>query len=757
MKLWLFFLIANAIASTIAFAATNEHRLSEFYSGDSIVRLQGQYDEFSVSLPLSSVAVVENATLNLRTVNSRALVKNRSLLVVRFNNATIGQIQYDPEVPFANSDIVIPNQLWREGFNNLTFAVSQHYTDQCEEHSAPELWSEVDMNRSSLSITTKINDETKSLQSLSGFFNPGLGAQDTVTLFTSSSEQVDLLEDTLPLIAQGLALRNQYRPLNIEQRVVSTERETVSSALINGEFEGDGENALNDSAWYLGLDQESEIHVLIGTADALSPYLSQAQKDNITGPYLQVQAMSSLRLDDNILAPKTYRLIVSGVNLEELKIAAHTLAVMDDALNPSQQLIVQDQAQNTTSSLLKNHTLSPDNTYSFLEMGIQNERFRDEREHKQKLSFNLPADFYVPESASVILLLDFDYSAGVGPSSIMGIGVNGKLIHGLALDNKNGQVYSNYELRIPARLFKGGINNIELAVTLRRPISEFACAQVMGSHMTFNLYSTSHMVLPEATNAAVQPNLALFGETAFPLAKYNMDSVSSVYIAEPQMSNGALTLIGKLAQVSKSPILGLSLKSGIPSATNSSAIILATPDNLQDLEQDGFPSAIEKTNSWPYRMQNALRNRIHEVSGNKPPKTMKVQNKTVQASSLGEMAVLIAQQGPSPSESNTLFVIAAATPSLVNERIQDLVSLSLWGQLAGDLFAWDSFEKPLIVMQVNDQFVIGDKQSPWMSIRIWLSNNPWYWLVAVLLVIMLISALVFISLKRRNQRLVDSW
>ena len=119
-------LIVSLLVSFSALAQTETFRLTDFYSGDGIIRLQGKSDAIDVPIPLSAATRVNSAKLRIEVTSSQALIKKRSQLYVRFNNATIGQVAYDPDRPSLVSEINIPTALWRPGFNSLTLAVSQN-------------------------------------------------------------------------------------------------------------------------------------------------------------------------------------------------------------------------------------------------------------------------------------------------------------------------------------------------------------------------------------------------------------------------------------------------------------------------------------------------------------------------------------------------------------------------------------------------------------------------------------------------------
>jgi hypothetical protein len=736
-------------------AQTNSFRLTDFYGGDGTVRLQGKSASVDIPIPLSSVAEVDSALLTLEVVSSQALIRKRSQLYVRFNNATIGQIAFDPDRPSLVSEVTIPNALRRAGFNSLTLAVSQHYAEQCVDGNAPELWSEINVYNSTLKIATSINEKRFTLDALSGFFNPGIGGQRNVHLYTAREVNPLLKQKTLPIVAQALALRNQYQPLIIQH-------ESFDDGYVLPQTEDDFWNEQNiaqyeRTAWYLEPKEEQSVHVLVGTVEALSPVLSDEVINDIDGAFLKAQRTPAFVKDKKIIVPASYRLIVSGTTQNEVLEAAKALAVMDDAINPVSQVKVLSQSQMQPDTLQRNRILNPDNHYAFEDFGVTTTQFRDEGDFNKRVSFRLPADFYVPENASVSLLLDFGYGAGFGPGSVMNVKVNDELVHGLALNNINGQSYRDYQLRIPARFFKGGVNNLDFAVTLRPPLAGVACDDVPGSHLVFQLDNSSVIELPSAGHVAVQPDLAMLSETAYPFARFKSAPVSSIAIPSDDYLDTALTLSAKFAQAAQAPLLNVEIVSGSDISAEGSVLVLGTPDTLSSIEQEAFSTAIEATKRWSYRLQNNLYNQIRNMTDDKSFKEMRIDGNTVQESDLGEQAILTAQAHPVSSDTDTLFIMAAQTPELLQARVEDLVSLSLWGQMAGDFFAWKDALSPSLIMQVSEKYEMGEADDNWLHLRLWLSNNPWYWLIGFIILVFIVSMVIYLLLKRRNEQVQDSW
>lgn len=761
IRTYLLFVI-SLIMSCSAFGQSDTYRLTEFYGGDGVIRLQGKADAIDIPIPLSGAARVNSAKLRIEVTSSQALIKKRSQLYIRFNNATIGQVGYDPDRPSLVSEINIPNALWREGFNSLTFAVSQHYAMQCVDGNAPELWSEINVYNSTLTMDTEVSNQPFMLESLSHFFNPGIGGQRKVQLYTALEPDNLIYQKTLPLVAQSLALRNQYQPLHVTHSTFADSYVLPDVGALVSDVEGDywtdnNVSRYERSAWYLAAEKEQPIHVLVGTKEELSPVLSDNIVNEIDGAFLKTQNTPAYMVGNRVITPSSQRLIVSGTTQQEVYEAAKALSVMDDAINPITQLTVVSQTEMEASNLQKHKVLTPDNTYTFQDFGVATAQFRNEGDFQKRVPFRLPADFYVPENASVKLLLDFAYGAGYGPGSTMNISVNGELVHGLSLNNVNGQSFRDYQLTIPARFFKGGVNNIDFDITMRAPLAGVECDDIPGSHLVFQIDDSSAIKLPDAGHVAVQPNLALLSETAYPFVRFKSAPISTINIPSEAFLDSALTLSAKLAQVAQVPLLNLEVILSDEISQSSSAFVLGTPDTLDNVEQTEFSTAIEATKRWSYRLQNNLYNRIRNLTEDKSFKEMRIDGHTVQESDLGMQAVMTAHPHPTATDGDTLFIVAAQTPELLEARVLDLVSLSLWGQLGGDFFAWKNALTPSLVMQVSDKFEVGETDDKWLHLRLWLSNNPWYWLVGFIALVIIVTLITYLLLKRRNQQVQDSW
>jgi hypothetical protein len=733
---------------------THEFRLSEFYGGNAILRLHGGSANGDMGIPLSPLVKVTSAKLHLEAISSIALLKQRSVLNVRFNNATIGQIAYDPSRPEFTADIDIPTSLWRNEYNILTLAAS-HYADVCQAPKAPDLWSEVNLFESSIKINTQYVVDDLSLQALSSFFHPGVGSQRSVKLFTidSDTDEDDVKRQSLPVIAQGLALREQYQTLEFEH--ISQSSKYSDEGLSERLETEEAIDRYRHSSWYLGRKSNHDLHVLVATRDALQGFLPATIISEIKGPFLKIQKTPSVRIGNNTIVAAQNRLIVSGLTADDVAQASAVLAYMDDSLNPDDQINILGE-QNATSSFQSKVTLQPGEAYSFRRMGNGDSTFFGAGTFSKKVEVRLPADYYVAESANVKLALNFGYGAGFGAGSILNILVNGEIIHGLSLEEINGRSYREYLLSIPARYFSGGVNQIEFSVNQATVPQIGECASASGEYLRFYLSGDSTISIPESVFIAKQPDLKLLAETGYPFARFTRSEDTNIYISQQDMLSSALTIAGKIAQSAGNLVPSIQIVSGVPEVLSNNALVLAQPEDLSEDLFSNVSTSITKVKKWPYRLQNELFNRVSGDAYNAYLRKQGAMEFTLEESSLGEMAVLVGSKNPTAQESGTLFFIVADSTPILSERISELVQGPLWGQLSGDFFAWDNSETPQIIMQVSRTYEVGQADTI-SEIKAWLSNNPWYWLVVVFLLVLLASFITYTLVKNRNEKLKEQW
>jgi cellulose synthase operon protein B len=713
--------------------------LSHLYPLPGPVRLRGDMASFDISIPLVRTAVLQAASVELHYTNSIALLTARSVLAVRFNETTLAQIHLDAAASVGVVTVNLPISLWRPGYNKLTIDVVQHYIDRCEDPNAPELWTEVDLFRSRLHYKVAPSSAPYLLSDLSSIFAPGLGGQSQVLLMTAPTPQADKLRSqALPFVAQALALRRQYAALTIEQ------------ASWSAGGEGNPSHLPDDAAAHL-------LHVLVGTPDQLASLLTSSPLPPIDGPKLLVANIGDGR----------GRLIVTGRSPDEVIVASHNLAVLQDTLTPDTQAVfIPGQSPTRTMPLDGRSFLVGNTTYSFNALGVSTTTIQGSGKNRITVPLPLPGDYYTSENAQAALLLNFAYSAAMGAGSVINIRLNGEFIQGIFFNNTNGQRFTGYRLNVPVRLLRPGSNTLDFDVSTHPFHVGAECTSQRGDDLFVQVMGSSTIRLPPAGHAAVLPDLVRLAAAGFPYVAGDGSAAGKIYVSSPELAGAALTLIGKMAQTVRGPVSGWEIIVAPATAIKGQAIVLATADQLSPDYYAELSTAVARTKRWPYHALQDLRtvsNQPGLTLGNlwsaifgraAPPAQFPATESLTQRSALGDLGVLFTLRNPHGAGDDTLTILTADTNAILAHRVHALVQPELWSQMRGDLLAWRTPDAPVFTMAVADHYVVG-KEDPWLLLRLTVSTNPLYWLAAAALAAALATAAAFILLGLRRKRLPE--
>lgn len=730
-------------------------RLSSFSAASGPIRLHGNTEKMELFLPLAETRQIEDATLSLRMVNSIALQASRSFMVVRFNETTLAQVPFNPSQPISDARVRLPAELWRGGFNKLTLEVTQHYTDRCEDATAPELWTELDLYHSQLELSHHSVDRKLTLSDLSSLFSPGVGGYTKALLVTAPTADGGVstgkvYREALPLAAQALALRRQYASLELQHQTWQSEWLEYEQRV-----EGMQNVQLTDALPYLSEKDAAPFHVLLGTRDELRSLLPETQIASINGPHLQLQEIAEIRnARGELLVPGGIRLLVSGNNEAEVLDAARLLTEMDDRLNPVPQItLLGRQLGNEALPRASSQFLHPGKSYSFAALGAGTTSYQNLGRNRMRVNLPLPADYYAVESDQVELQLDFGYGAGMGAGAVMNVHLNGEYVHGLLLNQPNGAAFRGYRIQLPVRKMNPGMNTLDFDITLRPELVVGECAGIPGTHLIFQMLGSSMVTLPKAGAVAIQPDLAMFGATGFPYVSATVKSQTEILLASEALTGSALTLIGRLAQSAQAPLELVQLQIGLNHRPIGHALLLGTPETLpEDLFKE-WDAALGRTQIWPYRALNDLRNSLQGGMGLRWSTASKhddmLSGQVHQQGQLGDLGVMAAFRNPYASQDATLTLLTAQTEALLQQRLLNLMDSALWSQLRGDLLIWRDSPEGVVSMQVANRYELGE-HSRWMKLRMTLSHNPWFWLGGVLLLLALASLLAVRLLRQRK-------
>ena len=713
--------------------------LQELMSDAGPIRLLNDRDDEDLFVPLSERFRIDQASVRLDFVNSIALRGDRSQMRVLANGAVVAQLPLQGNQPNVQVEAAIDPAMLVEGFNQLRFETAQHYADRCEDPGAPELWTQIDTQASAISFRGQLQPVAPLLSELDRLISPALGHPTRYRIVTPAA----LTERTLEigaLAAQAVGLRLDYRP------------GTFSHARAQARAEPLPDHPLG------GLDQRplaGQDSFLLGTREDLAPYLSEATRAEITGPYLGVYPQA----DD----PRYLIVLISGRDQAEVREAAQVLSLLDFPFADDADMRVDLQDGAAAATLGRQERVRPGQRYRWRDLGFRTSSLKGSNPQAFELDFELPPDFYVSEDAQVRLSLSFAYGAKLRSDSVLNLYLNDRFERALALDNPNGAVLRGYDVYVPLRSFRPGHNTIQAEAVMVPGINE-DCVTAQSGNLLVTLFDTSTIAFPDAASYTELPNFDLFADTGFPYVSGHGTPAPTFALSSlaPEVAASAWTLAGKMAQIKDAPMLDARYVVGAPDEA-ANVIAVGPLDEIDPKLLEGaalsrsdagleVPYPIAETpnleSDWDRIREQAARMFDTVSSPNAaPPAQLRIRQSAL-PQRYGK--VLAYESAVHPGHLVTLFT-AIDRPRL-QKRVEEIVRPEFWGQLEGDVALWRGDSPQVHWLHANQRFFMGEIGLP-DFLRYHLSAQPYYWVAGVLATILLLAVLTRWLLIRLGRKL----
>ncbi len=712
------------------------YSLAKFLPWQEPISLRNISGVYELSFPLADRFSVNSAKLHLELTNSNALIQSRSQLTVRLNKTVVAQIKLDPDNPRTFADIVLPTDKLIVGYNQLRFAAAQHYTeDECEVPDAPELWTEVDPIKSQLAFDVSPRSKTPTLASIPYYIDDKLPAY-TIKILRPQTEFKTQDLEWGALIAQGVALRLQHVPFEIEQGVADI---TESLNAVPG--------VAVDHLSGAGLDT-----VIVGKHADIEAYLDREISERISGPYLGIFPLKS--------DTRRFLLVVSGVNDAEVAVAAKTFASITFPFPDTADTLIKKFEQPTPKAYQLAGLIQPDTTYSFAQLGLHTTSISEGQDSAIHLALKLPPDLYAREDSEVVLQLHLAYGAAMRRDSTLNISLNGVFQQAIHLHQINGAHYQGYRMVLPLRSFQPGDNTLAFHPVLT-PLETGECLYRQNKNLVFSLFDDSTIFFPPADHYVQLPDLKLFERTGFPFSRVADGSETGVQLLDksPQSVLAAWQITAKLAQLSGLPLYRASL-SFQPIRKDLHLVVIGDGQAMQAELSAGAPIALDAAeNQFVYPLQSSstrettpfweqwLATLLGEPATKGPTKMQAKSLWSVQTGGLGDYALAMAYQSPLHSDRMILAITHQQQPETFYQRIKTLVAPEVWSQLQGDIVVWKDDFNSLVWQQSDAEFFVGETTQR-SKLAYYFSRHPLGWVVFVMVLLLLFAWLTHVLLNR---------
>lgn len=704
--------------------------------------LRGLAPRAGLSIPVPARMKIESSELELYYTNSIAL-QARSLLAISLNERILAQLPLKAAQPNNAARISLPLQNQPAGYHSLSLSAAQHYADMCEDGSAAELFTQIDMQQSTLRLRATREPIPTSLAHLDELFDKRLWLNQ-FPLSIVSAEPALLEASTLA--AQGVALRLDFIPVNISYQTVAPD----SNA-----------DAIQDESYFPGLaahaDTQGDI-VLIGSRQSLAAIVSPKLLEQIKGAYLGLFPLDA--------DPTRGVLLISGLDAQQVTEAARVFALHKLALPDRQDIHIKNLDMPQDFSRLQgnpNQSNPPDENgwVSFSRLDFATTTLHGMYPKPAELNFWAFAEMFDPQQRNLTAELSFAYGAGFDQKSALNIFLNGKFIQALHLDNPHGEQLWRTRITIPVAQLKAGQNTLSFAPSLIGKDVGGECRPIFTENLYVSIADDSRIALPPSNGFMRLPDLSLLARTGLPYTQPYDGGGSALVVLDDDADthSAALTLIGKLAQINKAALTGLVTTRDLARLKGDHNLLLVgkstnLPDNLKN-EIAAFIPGLRWQNLVVGVQESQIQASLQSWLDNPMQSPVGMKKSTPASAALSLERGLgqsnAAVQFQSSFSGGTVTLFSANDPKRLRNGINQLVSFDTWGALNGNGMLWSISGEALgFSFPVSHSFVGDIPTTTWLTLT--LGDRPWLLLVLALSIILATSLLTWFMLRRRARR-----
>lgn len=652
----------------------------------------------------------EKAVLSFNYVNSMGLLANKSRLALKVNDYPVAQVNLNPSAPEGSVRLSIPPFLLEPGYNKIGFQVSQHYTLDCENPCAPDLWTTLKLDQAFFEMDYTLKPIPLKLSAINGLlFDPKISPHGAVNI---------VLKETSPelltiaaILASGVARRFDYRQVSF----------TVSDTVKPGSD-----------------------NLLLGDRDFVQGFLRSKGigPPEIQGPYLKILHLPGAGPGgEGRVDPNHALIVVSGLIADHLKLAAETFAIMSTSLPNADEMLVTGFTLPDITMYSGRLVITPDKQYTFKNLDVRSHTFKGLNPSSSEIAFRLPVDFLVKPNVYANLSLYFAYGAALRSDSALNISLNGQLIRAIHLDNIKGDTIEGYKIKIPTYMFKPGDNILRFEPVLT-PSSGKACELIQDANLFITIFENSTFSFPPMPHLTDLPRIELLMLSGFPFTRWPDGHESMIYLTNNNLPtiNSALNLIGMITQKNGYPLIEVKVTYTDPKRFDGELIVVGDVNTIPETYKKAAPLTLTKESTVPHPVIRSWNDEVtlaysQQISEFKPGK-----------------GVLMEFLSPF-TEGRTVLLATAATSEDLQALSRALLEPGVQSKSEGGLVLIDLSPPDYTVssLQVGKRYFSG-KTGKVSLIDRYLFFYPWLYYIAVAAVIIALGLVLFYLLKRYRAR-----
>lgn len=704
------------------------------------IELRGAESRHTLNLPISPRLAIQEAKVEMMYTNSISLTP-RSQLALTLNDRVLAQLPVKAEQPDHAARITLPVAGLTPSYREIGFRAAQHYTNECEDPSAPELYSQIDAVQSQLRVKATRQALAPSLARLGDIFDRRLWLDRYALqiLLPPQAMQQEELRKAAAQISQSIASVFDYLPVSVQLQELKPSAAPEGSAK---RFPG------------INLSEESWDAILLGTRDQLANFLSAEQAARIKSGYLGI-----FRSDQD---PTRYILVVSGTTPAQVREAATLLNLPGLALPDREDILLSELQLEQGYKRMQPQQIEK-GWISFTQLGFHTTSMKGMYPPPARLEFWAFREMLDPARPFIELQLNFAYGAGFDKKSALNVLLNGQFVQALPMQEKHGDQVFRAKVKLPTVGLRPGMNELSFEASVIGEDVGGACQPIFTDNLRVTIFEDSRIELPPISDYMRLPDLGLFGKTVLPYTRMADGQGVGVMLSDfsPATVSSALTLLGKLRQVHKAPLTSLRILTPADDVKGLEGLIVIGPmDALPETIRTGMTAFLPRQR-WQ-TLPVGSKSEADLVTGAKRwvsnPLTPLVQLSEVNTPAVAEV-ILSEGLGRSAAlvqyvadDGLPVTVLTAADQSHLAAGTARLVEHSTWGALGGTAMLWSMDGEAIAKAEPIQHSFIGDAPSV-SPMSYLLSDRPWLAAVVSGGLVTLLALLTWWLLRQRARRL----
>ena len=540
-----------------------------------VITLQCVNGAQEISIPVPDRWIVKRAVLKLVYAASPVILKDQSKLMAKLNDFPVGYVPLDPSMHRMEAHLELPADLMQPGYNSLLIEVFQHYSHkECEFPCAPDLWTTIMVDKSSLTIEYDLKPLQPMLSTAAReMFDPKILPHGRVNVITEGASD-DIISAAVTA-ASGVAKRFDY------QKVLFSASQDILPGVDN---------------------------ILIGRAEFVSAFLqSRGVNAEIptAGGHLRIERLPVEKINEKgekwyEPSPSLGLVVITGKTYGDVKIASETLANMTIAF-PGAPFMTTLQFDMPEIALYSGRlVLTADKKYTFKTLNTPTHTFLGFNATPRTIMFRLPADFLIKSNQKAEINLNFMYGPGFSPTSSFNVLLNDKVIRSIHLDAKSGAFIEDYKIEIPAYMFRVGANTISFAPHMA-PEAKM-CDFIQTGNLVVTLFDSSTLYFPPMPHFVELPKMELFLLNGFPFTRWPDGYDAKLYLADSDNMTleAALNVIGMATQKNGFPLFMMEVTTKPPVDYNGELLVVGEASKISQKLLDNAPVVLGKSFKVPY-------------------------------------------------------------------------------------------------------------------------------------------------------------